>query len=142
MRMLWFYGLVTVIACTGCDATRTSPNAKDLNQATGTSASTTDQPAVDNSAINARDRGGDTKTPFDQSDDPADREKTAKIRQRVVDLPEMSINAQNVKIITAGGKVTLRGPVNSADERNAIEQIAKDVAGAEHVDNQIEITPK
>ena len=32
----------------------------------------------------------------------------------------LSFTAKNVKIITQNGKVTLRGPVNSADERNAI----------------------
>jgi len=137
MRRFLFCGLLVLVVATGCDTTTTS-----RNKSTGTSTTVTDSATPDNTAINERDRSGETKTPLDQSEDSADREITAKIRQRVVDLPEMSVNAQNVKIITAGGKVTLRGPVNSADERDAIEKIAKDVAGAEHVDNQIDITPK
>ncbi len=41
----------------------------------------------------------------------------------------MSVDAQNVKIITQDGKVTLRGPVHTAAEKATIEQIANDVAG-------------
>jgi osmotically-inducible protein OsmY len=36
----------------------------------------------------------------------------------------MSVNAQNVKIITVDGRVTLRGPVNTAEEKRLIGEIA------------------
>ena len=36
----------------------------------------------------------------------------------------MSVNARNAKIITADGKVTLRGPVESQQERDTIARIA------------------
>ena len=42
---------------------------------------------------------------------------TANIRKKVVDT-SMSVNAHNVKIITQDGRVTLRGPVKTA-ERNS-----------------------
>jgi osmotically-inducible protein OsmY len=51
----------------------------------------------------------------------------------------LSFNAKNVKIITVGGKVTLRGPVASAAESTAIEKSARAVAGVVQVDNQIEV---
>ena len=54
----------------------------------------------------------------------------------------MSVNARNVKIITADGKVTLRGPVNTQEEKDAIDGIAKNVAGKDNVDNQIEVADK
>ncbi len=57
---------------------------------------------------------------------------------RVVDT-EMSVNAHNVKIVTQDGRVTLRGPVKDAAEKDAIEKIAVEVAGAGHVDNQLEV---
>jgi osmotically-inducible protein OsmY len=44
-----------------------------------------------------------------------------------------------VKIITQDGKVTLRGPVNSAEEKAQIEEMAVAVAGKDHVDNQLEV---
>jgi osmotically-inducible protein OsmY len=44
-----------------------------------------------------------------------------------------------VKIITANGKVTLRGVVNSDDERKTIDDEARKVAGPANVDDQIEV---
>jgi osmotically-inducible protein OsmY len=92
----------------------------------------------DNTEVNARDRADSAKTPIDQNENQADIDITARIRQRVVDT-EMSVNAQNVKIITQNGKVTLRGPVKSAEEKNQIEQFATEVAGTGNVDSQLEV---
>jgi len=44
-----------------------------------------------------------------------------------------------VKIITQDGKVTLRGPVKSAEEKKRIEDLATAVAGADNVDSQLEV---
>jgi len=52
----------------------------------------------------------------------------------------MSVNAKNVKIITNNGKVTLRGPVNTAEEKRLIGEIASRVARSENVDNQLDAT--
>jgi hyperosmotically inducible protein len=51
----------------------------------------------------------------------------------------LGFNAKNVKIITQGGKVTLRGPVSSDQERATVEAAAKRIAGDTQVDNQIEV---
>jgi osmotically-inducible protein OsmY len=64
---------------------------------------------------------------------------TAEIRKRITATEGLSINAQNAKVITSGGKVTLRGPVESAAERDTIDRIARDVAGEANVDNQLEV---
>ncbi|MBC7852755.1 MAG: BON domain-containing protein [Pirellulaceae bacterium] len=93
----------------------------------------------DNSAVNERDRESSVKTPIDQNENQRDINITAEIRKGVVAHDGMSINGRNVKIITADGKVTLRGPVNSADEKTTIENIANNVAGKENVTNQIEV---
>jgi len=79
-----------------------------------------------------------TKTPLDQNENQADINLTAEIRKRVVDT-KMSVNAQNVKIITQDGRVTLRGPVKTADEKKRIEEIARVVAGDGKVDSQLEV---
>ena len=97
-------------------------------------------PAPDNTGINVRDRSEGVKTPLDQNENRADIDITAGIRKRVVDSP-LSTNARNVKIITQNGKVTLRGPVNSDEEKKQVEAIAQDVAGASNVDSQLEIAP-
>jgi hyperosmotically inducible protein len=91
-----------------------------------------------NTAVNVRDHTDATKTPIDQNENQTDIDITAGIRKRVVET-NMSTDAHNVKIITQDGKVTLRGPVQSDDERKQIEAIAHDVAGATNVDDQLEV---
>ncbi len=92
----------------------------------------------DNTGVNVRDRDANEKTPIDQNENQADIDITAKIRERVV-ATQMSVNAQNVKIITQNGKVTLRGPVATAEEKKRIEDIAQEVASAGNVDSQLEV---
>jgi len=98
-----------------------------------------DKKAPDNTGRNERDRSGETKTSGDQSNSQGDLEITQKIRQAVVKDDGLSMTAKNVKIITAGGQVTLRGPVNSPEEKAKIEQLAKSGAGGANVDNQLEV---
>ncbi len=102
------------------------------------SASPTTQP--DNSAINTRDRAADAVTSGTQGQSKSDVDLTADIRRRVMDT-KMSVNAHNVKIICSNGKVMLRGPVNAQEEKEAIANLAGDVAGATNVDNKLEIKP-
>jgi osmotically-inducible protein OsmY len=97
---------------------------------------------VDNSGINARDRGGVTLLPGDQGNTAADIATTQMIRRTLVgSTNDFSVVAQNVKIITTDGKVTLRGPVNTESEKNGIGAIAKTIAGETNVNNQIEVKP-
>jgi hypothetical protein len=93
----------------------------------------------DNTAVNKRDRDSSAKTPIDQNENQRDVNITAEIRKAVLAQKDMSINAHNVKIITADGKVTLRGPVNSEEEKKAIDAAAKNVAGKDNVTNEIEV---
>ncbi|HMC12011.1 MAG TPA: BON domain-containing protein [Pirellulaceae bacterium] len=102
----------------------------------------TENAEPDNTAVNARDANRtirEPKLPIDQKETQHDVDITAKIRQRVVNTEGFSINARNVKIITADGRVTLRGPVDSAAEHDKIVQIAHELAGKEMVDDQIEV---
>ena len=94
---------------------------------------------ANNTGRNVRDRNNQTLTPFDQGKSPGDRDITTRIRKEVVASSDLSTSAHNVKIITAGGHVTLRGPVNTADEKRILNEIAARVAGSENVDNQLEV---
>ena len=98
------------------------------------------QTAPDNTGKNVRDRDDKTLTPFDQSESEADRTLTQRIRQAVVDDDSLSTNAKNVKIISVNGRVTLRGPVASKQEKAAVAAKAQQIAGADKVDDQLEIT--
>ena len=73
-----------------------------------------------------------------QTENKVDIGITASIRKSVVDT-NMSTNAQNVKIITQDGNVTLRGPVKTQEEKKRIEEIARNVAGVKAVDSQLEV---
>jgi hyperosmotically inducible protein len=63
---------------------------------------------------------------------------TADIRRMVVDDGSLSMIAKNVKIITIEGVVTVRGPVETEEEKAAVESHAKQ-AGAKTITNQLEI---
>jgi hyperosmotically inducible periplasmic protein len=99
-----------------------------------------EKPAADNSAKNERDASGETQTSGDQSNSPEDIKITAAIRRALVGEKSLSMTAQNVKIITANGMVTLRGPVNTAEEKATIARLAKSAAGTAKIDNQLEVT--
>ena len=94
---------------------------------------------ADNSGKNVRDRKDAAVTSGDQSNTQSDLNITQEIRKAVMADKELSTNAQNVKIITANGVVTLRGPVKISAEKANIGAKAKHAAGVTRVDNQIEI---
>ena len=95
---------------------------------------------ADNSGKNVRDRNNAELTPGDQGNSATDRDITRKVRQMLVSgTNDYSMTAKNVKIITANGKVTLRGPVNNPAEKTAIEMLAKTVAGDTNVEDQLEV---
>jgi len=95
---------------------------------------------VDNTRLNVRDRDNRMLTPLDQGNSQADVDTTAAIRKEIMADTVMTMNAKNVKIITLNGHVTLRGPVNTSDEKNRIGNIADSVASAGNVDNQLEVS--
>jgi hyperosmotically inducible protein len=95
--------------------------------------------APNNTAVNVRDRAPDAMTAGEQSDAKGDLALTRRIRRAVVKDSSLSMLAHNVKIVTANGNVTLRGPVNTEAERIAIASKAKAIAGAGNVDNQLEV---
>ena len=99
------------------------------------------QPA-DNTKINQRDRSQKELTADQQGETKQDREITQKIRRAIVNDKSLSTNAHNVKIITVGGMVTLKGPVRSEEEKRAIEEKAAQIAGNDKIKSEIDIAPK
>jgi hyperosmotically inducible periplasmic protein len=98
---------------------------------------------------NSQTAPDNTKKNKDQNSPNADQQKTSasdraitqKIRKSVHDDASLSTYAHNIKIITQDGKVTLRGPVRSEDEKDNLQSEAVAVAGQENVTNQLEIAP-
>ena len=95
--------------------------------------------ALENTEVNVRDKDNATLTPEDQKENESDIKITAAIRQAIIKNESLSVNAQNVKIITRNGVVTLRGPVESKKESKKLKKIAKHTPGVLKVDNQLEI---
>jgi len=131
-------GFAALLLLAGCDKANDGAKNTTAPRSNTTTRDTSTPPKADNTAKNERDRDTTNPTPIDQKNNQADIDITAKIRKQVVDT-KMSVNAQNIKIITQGGQVTLRGPVETADEKARIEEIAQSVAGPGKVDSQIEV---
>jgi osmotically-inducible protein OsmY len=99
------------------------------------------QPAPDNSKTNKRDRDKNSPTADRQKMNPTDRDLAKRIRSAITDDKSLSTYAHNIKIVAQDGKVTLKGPVRSEEEKSAIESKATEVAGAGNVVNQLEVAP-
>jgi len=76
-----------------------------------------------------------------QKNDTHDLAITRGIRRAIVADKNLSTYAHNVKVITANGEVTLKGPVRSEEERKAIEAKAVEVAGQGRVANELTVAP-
>jgi len=93
----------------------------------------------DNSRSNEYQNGERGMTAEQQSNQQADVELTRKIRQALVKDKELSTYAQNVKIITEGGQVLLKGPVKSPQEKSKVESKAGQIAGLDRVRSELEV---
>jgi hyperosmotically inducible protein len=99
-------------------------------------------PAPDNTKVNERDRSKSEPTADQQKENRSDRDITQQIRQSIISDKSLSTYAQNVKIITQSGQVTLKGPVRSDDEKRSIEAKAIEVAGQNRVTSELNIKPQ
>ncbi len=99
------------------------------------------QNAPDNTKTNQGDANKGASTADQQKMNTADRSITKEIRSSIMKDKSLSTYAHNIKIITQDGKVTLKGPVRSEDEKAAIESKAVAIAGANNVTDQLEVAP-
>jgi hyperosmotically inducible protein len=97
------------------------------------------QTPADNTKVNTRDRAKGAVTADQQKDNATDRDLTQKIRRSLIQDKSLSSYAHNVKVVTQGGSVTLKGPVRSNEEKRMVEARATEVAGAGHVTNQLSV---
>jgi osmotically-inducible protein OsmY len=97
------------------------------------------QTAPDNTGTNKRDQNTSAPTADQAKNDKTDRELARKIRRDVVKDKSLSTYGHNVKIIAEGGKVTLKGPIHSEDERKAILSVAQKYAGDGNVVDQLTV---
>jgi osmotically-inducible protein OsmY len=89
----------------------------------------------DNTKVN-KDQG---VTADKQKEATSDRELAQKVRKAIVADKSLSTYAHNVKVVVQDGKVTLRGPVRSDEERHAVESKATEIAGTGNVTNDLSV---
>lgn len=94
----------------------------------------------DNTKINQRDRNAAEMTADKQGSLKSDREISRQIRRALVKNKSLSSYAHNVKVITKDGLVTLKGPVKSEQERQAVLNAATTAAGARDVTDEMSVT--
>jgi osmotically-inducible protein OsmY len=116
-------------------------NSSQGQQATPTPRDPTasDATEADNTKRNSSEQNKDTETAEKQSNSKDDLALTQKIRQVVMKDGSLSMNAKNVKIIAQDGKITLKGPVDSQQEKDTIDAKAGEIAGKDKVENQLEV---
>ena len=126
-----FASLLMIYSSQGQQAT---PSPKD--------STVSDSNDADNTKRNSAEQNKSSNTAEKQSNSKDDLALTQKIRQAVMKDGSLSLNAKNVKIITQDGKVTLKGPVDSEQEKDTIATKAAEIAGKDKVDNQLEVKAK
>ena len=95
--------------------------------------------AADNTGVNVRDRNAATLTPTDQPNNAADIKVAAAVRRSITSEDSLSTMAHNIKLVAAGGIVTLRGPVKDEAEKARVEQLASAAPGVTGVHNELDI---
>lgn len=76
---------------------------------------------------NSNQNKAHSETADSQSNAKMDRQTTAKIRKAVVGDKDLSTYAHNVKIIAVNGEVTLKGLVQTDEEKQKVASIASSV---------------
>jgi osmotically-inducible protein OsmY len=93
-------------------------------------------PAADNAKLDQKDKSG---APPPNWEDRFDVETTQRIRNALLNNGSLSPEGQNVRVETLDGVITLRGPVRNLTERHAIEEIARQQAGVNRIDNEMDV---
>jgi hyperosmotically inducible protein len=129
-KSLWGFVLMTSLAASG--PSLIAQQSADQNASM----------AADNTKMNRRDQNTGAPTADQQQNNRSDRDITQQIRKSIMDDKSLSTYAHNVKIITQNGQVTLKGPVRSEEEKQAVEAKATEIAGESKVTNRLAVKPK
>ena len=132
MKTLYLVAMVAALGLASCEKKSETP------AGSGPAGTAPKAVAPNNTGVNTRDRDAGAMTAGTAGQSKSEVDLAAQIRKHITDT-KMSVDAQNVKVVVQGEKVTLRGPVKSQEEKDAVAKIAGDVAGAANVDNQLEV---
>lgn len=102
----------------------------------------TSQVSADNTKVNKQDNNNPEPTADQQKNNRSDLQIARQIRQSLSQDKSLSTYAHNVKVISENGKVTLKGPVRSEDEKQAVLSKAAQIAGENNVNDKVTVAPK
>ncbi len=74
-----------------------------------------------------------------QSNDRADIKLSANLRRKIMRKKGLSVDAQNIKIISENGSLVLRGPVKTEQEKQIIDDLAKRCCDKVPYKNELEV---
>lgn len=81
------------------------------------------------------------ETPLPAADEPGESEEderiTQSIRETLDRATDLSAAARNATITTVAGEVTLRGPVETADEKQRLGALAQSTPGVVRIRNEL-----
>jgi len=103
------------------------------------SASAQSVPPADNTKNNQMDASDRHVTADDQKENDMDRGLVQRIRKSLMADKDLSTYAHNVKVVSINGQVTLNGVVRSDEEKSKVASLAEEVAGRQHVVNELKI---
>jgi hyperosmotically inducible protein len=90
---------------------------------------------------NTKQNAQTSPTADQQKSNESDRQLTKNVRHAIIRDKTLSTDAHNVKVITQDGQVTLKGPVKSEEEKEAIGSKAAEIAGQGNVVNDLTVAP-
>jgi hyperosmotically inducible periplasmic protein len=103
----------------------------------------TRKPPADNTKVNQRDREKTEPSADQQKENKSDRELARQVRRALVKDKSLSTHAHNIKVIARDGVVTLKGPVRSDEEKQAVEAKAAEAAGGtDKIKSEVEVSAK
>lgn len=104
---------------------------------------TSGQQPADNTKTNQRDRNQNEPTADQQKENGSDRLLAQRVRRALVKDKSLSTYAHNIKVIAQNGVVTLKGPVHSDEEKQAVEAKAAEAAGGpDKIKSEIDVVHK
>jgi hyperosmotically inducible protein len=96
-------------------------------------------PASSQAPDNSGQNKGHIETAESQPNIKTDRETTAKIRKAIVGDKDLFTYAHNVKVITVNGQVTLKGPVQTDEERQKVVALAANIVSPGKIINDLTV---
>jgi osmotically-inducible protein OsmY len=126
VKLQWVVGGLVLLVF-GASLMATLPRRQAMEQTATANASRSEDPSI--------------FTADQQKMSAADRALTQKIRKAIHHDTRLSVEGRNIRIFTQDGKVTLRGPVRSEEEKVNLNAKAAAAAGDENVTNELKVTP-